>query len=498
MAARATRILQRSRQTGQAPFHVPGHKRGQGTLEQFGEVMGPASLCCDLTELAGLDYLASPTGCIAEAQDLAASAFGAQRTWFLVNGSTVGIQAAILAACGEGGDLLAARNCHASAFSAMVLAGCKPWYVQPEFDAELGIAHGVTPAALRAAFLRIPPASRPTAAIVVSPTYFGVCSDIAGLAGVCRQFGAALIVDEAHGSHFAFHENFPQAALAAGADLVIQSSHKTLSALTQAAMLHQGRGSGVPAERISGALLLLQSSSPSYLLLASLDAARAHAQVPASSCEPLQAAEAIRQSLDGLPGIGLLDERHISRLQLPSGTAEAMDPLRLTLSFGRLGLTGQQAAALLEADHGVVPELATQQVVVLALGPGTTGQHAKQLVAALKSLCCSYPMRVAADSMAPQSAQPMGRPDLTDLSFPEHVLTPRQAVFAPTQRVALEDAVGHVSAETMCPYPPGVPVLVPGERIGRQAIQQLCTVLENGGTVTGASDSTLQTVLVVA
>ncbi len=253
-----------------APFYTPGHKLGKGISQPLADLLGKAVFRADLTELADLDNLFSPQGVIQTAQQLAAEAFGASQTWFLVNGSTCGIEAAILATCGTGDKIILPRNVHSSAIAGLILSGAIPIFLNPEYDPVLDIAHSITPNAVQSALQQHPDAK---AVLTVYPTYYGVCGNLSAIANITHQYNIPLLVDEAHGAHFAFHPELPTPALAAGADLTVQSIHKVLGAMTQASMLHI-QGNRIDCDRISKALQLVQSTSPSYLLLASLDAAR--------------------------------------------------------------------------------------------------------------------------------------------------------------------------------------------------------------------------------
>ena len=253
-----------------AAFYTPGHKRGQGISNRHRALFGEAVFRADLPELPELDNLFAPEGVIAQAQMLAAQAFGAEQTWFLANGSTCGVQAAILATCGPGDKLILPRNVHTSAISGLVLSGAMPIYVQPSYSADWDMPMQVEAATIEVALRAHPDAK---AVLIVSPTYQGICSDLEAIAHLTHSYNIPLLVDEAHGPHFAFHEQLPPAALSAGADIAVQSAHKVLSAFTQAAMLH-AQGSRVDKNRLSRCLQLTQSTSPSYLLLGSLDAAR--------------------------------------------------------------------------------------------------------------------------------------------------------------------------------------------------------------------------------
>ncbi|KAL4444950.1 hypothetical protein ABPG77_004000 [Micractinium sp. CCAP 211/92] len=511
-------VLERGGRASDVPFHVPGHKRGTSTPPWLSHMLGGA-LRYDLTELDGLDVLSTPSGPIAAAQHAAAATWGADATWFLVNGTTGGIHAAVMATRGPGDALIVARNAHLSAFNAMVLAGCTPVWAQPSMDPGLGVAHALTPAALEAAFWQAAARGlRVGAALVVSPTYFGVVSDVAGLAAVCHAHGVPLLVDEAHGAHLGLHPELPPSALQAGADLAVQSTHKQLSALTQAAMLHV-RGGRVAHQRVSRALQVLQSSSPSYLLMASLDAARGQAAQPAAHEASLAAAALARRRLAALPGVRLLSVEQAaacstagsgSDILAPGGANSssvggiALDPLRLTLDLRRLGLSGYQAAAELEQQYGIVPELCTPTCVVLALSIGSTPEHADALVAAVQRLSQRHGNSSSTDnssrSTSSRSVSLDGSPaagTMAAVEVPETRLTPRDAFFAASEAVQAENAIGRVSAELLCPYPPGVPVAYPGEVLTEGAVRQLRQVLRSGGTVTGCSDGSLETLRVV-
>ena len=239
--------LQMCAQRSDAPFYTPGHKKGQGVGRSLIHLLGSKVFAADLPELPELDNLFAPQGAILAAQELAAEAFGADRTWFLVNGSSCGVMAAILATCAPGAKILLPRNVHQSAIAGLIHSGAVPVFLQPEYDRALDIAHSITPDSVSAALTQHPDAK---AVLMVYPTYYGACGDVAAIAQLAHQHGIPLIVDEAHGAHFAFHPELPIAALAAGADLVVQSTHKTLSALTQAAMLHL-RGDRIDVDRVS-------------------------------------------------------------------------------------------------------------------------------------------------------------------------------------------------------------------------------------------------------
>ena len=479
-------------------FHVPGHKRGShgSTLDLFANTIGQDPLRYDLTEVPGLDMLSSPSGVIDEAQRLAAEAFGSIQTWFLVNGSTSGILASIMAVCVSGGPqdvILVARNCHLSAFSSFVLSGCTPRWVEPEVDEAFGVALGISPSLLEQRLkeetaLSLKNGSKIRAVLVVSPSYFGTVSDIKGLARLCHQYDLPLIVDEAHGAHFSPKQDLPSAiprsAISLGADVSIQSTHKTLSAMTQAAMLHLG-SNRVDHNRISNSLRTIQSSSPSYILMASLDAARALFVSNGFMSNQIEFASYLRQELIQIPGIDLMGESNGYR----------HDPLRITIKVSRLGINGFQALEWLEQHHSVIVELATFSVLVCALGPGTNRGHCEALIEAVRHLSSSFSKGTVDRSSPLPTSKSNSNQTTRETSIARR--TPREAFFSSNERVRVNVSIGRSSAELLCPYPPGVPVLFPGEEITREAIGSLRLALEMGGSITGASDKTLQTILVL-
>lgn len=466
-----------------AAFYAPGHKRGQGMAERFIQLVGDRPFRMDLPELPELDNLFAPSGVIQEAQQLAAEAFGAGRTWFLANGSTCGLEAAILATCNPGDKILLPRNVHRSIISALILSGAVPVFLATDYDAAWGLPGGVSPAQVAAALAADPAIA---AVCLVSPTYHGVCSDIGAIAPLVHAHGIPLIVDEAHGGHFAFHLALPTPALAAGADLVIQSTHKVLGAMTQASMLHQGRASHaagpVWAERLDAALQLVQSTSPSYLLLASLDAARHQmaTQGPELLEHALNLASTAQQAIRKMPDLMLLSDRPFQ----PNTGFAAHDPLRLTVSVQALGITGFDADDYLHTQTQVTAELPELTHLTFILTFGNTGSDIEQLITGLRSLpSAARPLAVA----------PVGTPS----TYPPLACSPREAFFTPAEAVALKDAVGRISTAVVCPYPPGIPVLVPGERITAEAIATLQAVLAAGGVVTGGADASMQHLRVI-
>jgi len=442
-------------------FHTPGHK---GRSEFFHGLDFPAF---DLTELPGLDMLHAPTGVIAAAQARAAEVFGADATFFLVNGGTGGNQAMLMAVAGErGGNVLVERASHRSVLAALILTGLTPVYlppvIHPDFHLPLGLAMGLLPAAGRTA-------GHPAAIHVTYPRYYGSVPDLAGVItyrdACCPQ--TPVLVDQAHGSHYV-GELFPLSATALGADIVLHSTHKTLPALTQAAMLHVC-GERVSRSRLRQALELLQSSSPSYLLLASLERAAENAL----TLEPWQAlaeeVAALRQTLRG-------KLRLLGPEDAGSYGIKQVDWSKILVNTRSLGLPAPICAEYLRARFGIEPELWDAENILFVLGLGNTPQDVRLLGQALVSMAA--PRRVCALA-ASRWDQAAGVPSTAGWEvwdrqpFPPQRLTPRQAFLARKRLIPLRESLGQVAGETISPYPPGVPLVVMGEEMTPEVLELL-------------------------
>jgi arginine/lysine/ornithine decarboxylase len=475
--------LQELAQRQRAQFHTPGHKQGKAASPVFRKLL-EQTLQADLPELPELDNLFAPAGVIQQAQLLAAAAFGAEQTWFLCNGSTCGIEAAVLATCNPGDKIILPRNVHQSAISALILSGAVPVWVEPDYDSEWQIAACLTPKQIAAALVQHPDVK---AVLVVSPTYHGICANLTAIAQLVHAYGIPLLVDEAHGAHFGFHPDLPESALAAGADLAVQSIHKTLSALTQAAMLHI-QGSRIDRDRLSRSLQLVQSTSPNYLLLASLDAARQQMAVQGQALlqQTLELSAQAHSQLAQIPGLKVFNP---GRAQQTDGWF-SFDPTRLTVNVTSLGLTGFEADEILHQQLHVTAELPALCTLTFILTAGNPAQDIQQLVTAFQTL--------AQQQTAQSLSAPPTFPILPALPLPSAPLTPRAAFFAPSISLPVEQAIGRVSAELICPYPPGIAVLLPGELISREAISYLQQILAEGGVLTGCTDPSLDTLRVIS
>jgi lysine decarboxylase len=467
---------------GPARLHVPGHKGGVGADPGLAEAIGVAALRLDIPSLThGIDVGVDPTP-FQQAQDLAAQAWGARRTWFLINGASQGNHVACMTLAHAGADVVVQRNVHSSTIDGLVIAGLRPTFVAPELDPELGIAHCLTPESLERALDATPGA---VGAMVVTPTYFGAVADVRALAEVAHARGLPLIVDEAWGAHLAFHDALPEHALAAGADLVISSTHKIVGSITQSAMVHSGRGELVDDAVVDRCVTLLESTSPNAHLGASLDAARRLAATRGRELidETIRAVAATRDAVRELDGLDVLDERIAGRAGV-----HAYDPLRLAIDVRGSGTTGYELAALLREIDDVNMELVGENVMVGIFGMAEPAHvQGERLVRALAR---------ALERLMP-------RDDRSDEEFAppppwgEVAMTPREAFLAPQEVVPFQRAAGRVAAESLAAYPPGIPNVLPGERIVEETLDYIRRALEQGGTLRGASDRRVRTLRVV-
>lgn len=415
--------------------HMPGHNGGEGLSRKFRRY----AFSVDVTEFSETDNLQQPTGVLLKSEQRAAEIFGAVRTFFMVGGSTSGLEAAILTVVGQGQKVIVDRTCHKAVVSALILAGAEPVFVEPEFDFERGIYLNLSPESVVKALKKHSDAA---AVILTSPSYMGVCSDIRAIAEAVHLAGIPLIVDEAHGAHFVFSDKLPETALSQDADIVVQSTHKTLAALGQTALLHIGRGGRIDEERLLKNINLIQTSSPSYMLLASLDEA-----VRRMDSERLDSV--IDKIVEIKSRISVID--NVSCI-LKRDLNTDCDMTKLVVDFSKLGITGYGAAKLLSRDYGIYTEMADEKNVLFYLTAAATD---KDLNAIDKAIC-----EIAASEFRPQ--------DIIDMRpMPEIVLSEnmRNSYFGKSVSVSLKNAVGRIAAETLVCCPPCSPITVPGQLI---------------------------------
>lgn len=462
-----------------ARFHMPGHK-GVGYPPEILEAFSKNMLAMDVTETRGMDNLHLPAGCIKQAQDLASRTFGADRTFFLTNGTTAGIHAMLMTTCKEGQKVIIPRDAHLSVIGGVVLAGLVPVFVYPDIDTEWGIGMGVRPEAYEQALRKHPEAK---ACLITRPNYYGIAGDLAPLAEICHERNIPLLVDEAHGPHICFHEDLPTPALECGADMVVQSTHKTLGSFTGSSMLHI-QGPRIHPDRVQRMLAILQSTSPSYLLMASIDIAATIMRLHGRELieRALRLSDRARSRLQGVPGVRVLYR-------------PGMDRLRLTVSMIQLGLAGYDLKNRLMNEYNVRIELADLENIVAFITYADSEEKVDLLVNAI--------LRIAEDARGgkgdfgassgnarkPARRRPGTQAEFTRSLFApaERALLPRQATLAAHELVEVAGGVGRVCAEVVAPYPPGIPLLYPGEIIDSLHLEIIDEALSLGAVFRGLS-----------
>lgn len=454
-------------------FHTPGHKSGKGISTRFRKFVGSKIFTIDLTTLDEVDCLQKPVGVIKEAQELAAEAHGADRSFFLVNGTTVGNHAMILSAVRPGDEVLVARNAHKSILAGIILSGATPRFFLPRFDADLGIAVNVSADAARAAMRDHP---RARAVTVTSPNYYGIAADIPAVAAAARQHDKVLLVDEAHGPHLHFHPALPPSAVDAGADLTVQSTHKIVGGMTQASMLHLTEGR-VDGARVAAVLQMLQSTSPSYILMASLDLARMQMATEGRKLlgKAIELAEEARTRINRIAGL-----RCLSADQVRSWGDFRLDVTKLTISVRGIGLTGYAASTALNTEFGIQVEMADLYNVLVIVSIGDRRDDLDRLVGGLEGL--------ARRSPPPPGGRPADIPAVPPVQEATLACSPREAYFSPHTLVPLSQAARRVSADIITIYPPGIPILVPGEVVSQTAVEYLRFLGERGARIDGVMD----------
>jgi arginine decarboxylase len=481
-AAPIPAALERFHRDGATSLALPAHRAGRGAVRPSAAPWtGDAAFAADVGMDKGVDDRLRAHGVQTHAEALFAEAVGAERTWFSTGGSTMSVHVAMLAACRPGETMVMARNGHKSAFAGLVLAGIRPVYVEPVYDDRWQIAHGVEPEALDRA-LHAHPEAR--AAMVFTPTYYGVSSDVAGLAEVAHSHGLPLLTDDAWGLDHAFSDRFPPTAMEAGADLSIGSVHKTLDALGQTSVLSV-RGERIDRTRLELALELEQSTSASTLLMASIDAARARFAADGGRLlgAAIDRAAALRETLAAVPGLMVLDEDDVRACP----GVIALDPTHVSIDVTGLGLTGFAVADRLREQHGVHTELADHRRIMALVSVADGDRELDRFREALEAVA-THPAPSVPIPDVPRTAR---------LRMPT-VALPRDAVLGRTEMVERSRAVGRVCAEMICPYPPGIPVTAPGERLSGEALRYLGAVVDAGGVVQGAADPTVATIRVAA
>lgn len=457
------------------PFDVPGHKQGRGN-SRLQHAFGENLMRMDVNSLKDLDFIGNPTGVIKEAEELMAEAFGASAAHFLVNGTSSGVQAMIMTTCQPGDKIILPRNVHKSAINALILSGAIPVYLQPAIHESLGIAMGISAEQVEKAIQLHPDAK---AVFIINPTYYGAVSELKAIVDIAHQKGLLVLVDEAHGTHFHFHPEFPMDAMEAGADLAAVSLHKTGGSLTQSSALLVG-GDRVDSDHVKRILNLSQTTSASYLLMASLDATRsmlategkqrfdrilALARDTRNRVNEIPGAYAFGKNLVGTPGVFDFDETKMSIH---------------TLDFG---LSGLDVYERLRDEFNIQVELGDAHNILAIFSVGDTQLHADALVEAIQVL--------AERNLGTYPRIPF------HASHPTVVMTPRDAFYSKKVSIPLEDSEDEVAGESIMAYPPGIPIVSPGEKIDRNIIRHVQFLKEHHSVLTGTEDPDVNRIQVV-
>ena len=460
-------------------FHIPGHKRGAGMDPEFRDFIGSNTLSIDLINIAPLDDLHQPTGVIMEAQKLAAEAFGADATYFSIQGTSTAIMTMILSVCGQGGKIIVPRNVHKSILSAIIFAGARPVFLSPVRDRNLGIDHGITTSSVRRALERHPDAA---AVLVINPTYFGVCTHLKEIVELVHEYDIPVLVDEAHGALIHFSEQLPLSAMQAGADMAATSMHKLGGSMTQSSILNVRSGL-VNLQRIQTILSMLTTTSTSYPLLASLDTARRHLALRGKELaeRTVSLAARTRAAINEIEGLYCFGEEILGE-----EATYAFDPTKLTIHVRHLGMTGYDAENWLRDRYNIEVELSDMYNILCLVTPGDDGAALETLVQALRDMAGEYQLTAEVKEIAVEI------PEIPHLS-----LTPRDAFLGETELVPFREAAGRIIAEFIYVYPPGIPILLPGEVISQENIDYIVDHIEVGLPVKGPEDRTVTNIKVI-
>ncbi|MBW8736720.1 MAG: ornithine decarboxylase [Streptomyces turgidiscabies] len=465
----------------QTPFTPPGHKQGRGVDPRVRAVLGDAVFLSDVLAVNGLDDRTSSHGVLAEAQALMADAVDAEHTFFSTCGSSLSVKAAMLSVAGPHETLLVGRDAHKAVVAGLILSGVCPVWVDPQWDADLHLAHPPASESFDAAFREHPEAK---GALVTSPTPYGTCSDLAAVSAICHEHGKPLIADEAWGAHLPFHPDLPAWGMDAGADVCVTSAHKMGSGLEQSSVFHL-QGDLVDPHVLSAREDLLGTTSPSSLIYAALDGWRRQMVEHGRALydDALSLVSDVRSRIATIDGMHVHDRADFCG----PGRAWDMDPLQVIVDITGLSISGYSAADWIREHHRVNLHLSDHRRISAQFSHSDDEQSADRLLAAFEDLARH------AEELRP--APEIHVPDPAGLRL-EQVMLPRDAFFGRTEQVPWRRAVGRVSAEMLTPYPPGVPAALPGERLSKEVLDYLRSGIDAGMVVPDAVDGEVQSVRV--
>ena len=466
--------LKRHRAEGVVPFHVPGHEHGRGNPAMV-ELFGSTMMELDLNAMADIDDLANPVSVIREAQELAAEAFGADNAYFLINGTSSGIHAMLLSALNQRDRIIVPRDGHKSMYAALILSGASPIFIPPSIHPEFGFTLPPDPEDIESIFAEVRQihSLEIKAMFAINPSYCGLSPRLDLLAKIAHREELTLLVDEAHGAHFYFHPGFPQTAMASGASMSAVSMHKTGGSLTQSSLLLR-KGDRISNENLRNILDLLRTSSSSYLLMSSLDSARSRLATRGRELleETLILARNTRSQINSIPGLHCPGPEDFRKDHRVGG----FDETRLTIGVQGLGLNGFQVERILRKEYSVQVEMSEFQSVVAVVTFGDTAETLGKLVAALQNLARNA-----------EVSRKMER-------FPEHppvpprVMNPRDAFYSRKTSLPLAEITGSICGEMIMAYPPGIPLICPGEVITEDIVSHVQALKSAGAALQGMAD----------
>jgi len=460
-------------------FHIPGHKAGNGVDPEFRQFIGENIFKLDLINIEPLDDLHSPHGIIMHAQQLAAEAFGADHTFFSVQGTSGAIMTMVMSVCHPGDKIIVPRNVHKSVMSAIVFSGAIPIFIHPEVDNQLGISHGITPESVSKALQQNPDAK---AVLVINPTYYGISADLKSIVEIAHAYHVPVLVDEAHGVHIHFHDELPLSAMQAGADMAATSVHKLGGSLTQSSILNIKEGL-ISKNHVQSMFSMLTTTSTSYILLASLDVARKRLATEGKEIieATIQLAKKARKQINEIDHLYCVGNEILG-----TKATYDYDPTKLIISVKDLGITGHDAEKWLREVYNIEVELSDLYNILCIVTPGDSDQSVNQLVKALEELSNTF------SHLSSKLDVQVLLPDIPLLA-----LTPRDAFYAETETIPLSESEGRIIAEFVMVYPPGIPIFIPGEIITEENLNYIRTNLEAGLPVQGPEDPQLNTIKVI-
>ncbi len=464
------------------PFDVPGHKHGKGNplLTNF---LGETCMSVDVNSMKPLDNLCHPVSVIREAEELAAEAFGAGKCFFMVNGTTSSVQSMIFTVCKEGDKIIIPRNVHRSAINALIISGVIPVYVNPGVNHKLGIPLGMSVEDVEKAILENPDAK---AVFVNNPTYYGICSDLKSIVELAHSHGMKVLVDEAHGTHLYFGKNMPISGMAAGADMSAVSMHKTGGSLTQSSFLLVGKDAmdDLSEGYIRSIINLTQTTSASYLLLASLDISRLYyaTQGEILCSAVVQSAEYARNEINKIGGYYAYSEELVNGKDI-----FAFDKTKLSVYTGDIGLDGIEVYDILRDNYDIQMELGDIGNVLAIMSPGDRWKDIERLVSAFSEIKRRF--------SRPKTEKDVHVPH--DYINPKVMMSPKEAFYGKQENTLILESAGRISCEFVMCYPPGIPIIAPGELLTEEIIEYIDYSKKAGCFMTGTEDMDIEQIKVV-